>query len=350
MNLTNNRTQPADEPTPSVSSRLHCRFCQGWAALSSAAGGSLGSFDEGSPSALAQPSRRLFGRALLAGGVAATAAALPGTGRAQGVAQDVGKTSAFAKLVSADQIEQAAGKQYAQMIAEARSKKALGPDGHPQVQRLRAIAQRIIPHSQPWNPRAARWRWEINLLGSPQLNAFCMPGGKIAFYSGILQQLQLDDDEVASIMGHEAAHALREHARERMGKSSATSIGLSLGAQLLGLGALGDAAANMGTQLLTLKFSRDDETEADLVGMELAARAGYDPEAGVRLWQKMQQASKGAPPQWMSTHPSSGSRINEIRDKLPKVQPLYAQADKPRERFEPMAAAKARSSEADGGR
>ena len=159
--------------------------------------------------------------------------------------------------------------------------------------------------------------------------------------ASILQQLQLDDEEVACIMGHEAAHALREHARERMGKSSATSIGLSLGAQLLGLGSLGDAAANLGTQLLTLKFSRDDETEADLVGMELAARAGYDPEAGVRLWQKMQQASKGAPPQWMSTHPSSGTRINEIRDKLPKVLPLYAQADKPRERFEPMAAAKA---------
>jgi predicted Zn-dependent protease len=238
--------------------------------------------------------------------------------------------------VSAEQIEAAAGKQYAQLLAEARRKGSLAPDDHPQVRRLRAISRRIEPQARPWNPRAAQWRWEVNLLGSKQLNAFCMPGGKIAFFSGILQQLQLDDAEVAAIMGHEAAHALREHARERIGKSSATSIGLSLGAQLLGLGSLGDAAANLGTQLLTLKFSRDDETEADLVGMELAARAGYDPAAGVTLWEKMQQASKGAPPQWMSTHPSSGSRIGEIREKLPKVQPLYAQADKPRERFAPM--------------
>jgi predicted Zn-dependent protease len=298
-------------------SRLHCRFCQAWSALSA--------------DAPAQPGRRLFGRALLAAGAAT---ALPAA--AQGVAKDVGNTSVFTKLVSAEQIEAAAGKQYAQLLAEARRKGSLAPDDHPQVRRLRAISRRIEPQARPWNPRAAQWRWEVNLLGSKQLNAFCMPGGKIAFFSGILQQLQLDDAEVAAIMGHEAAHALREHARERIGKSSATSIGLSLGAQLLGLGSLGDAAANLGTQLLTLKFSRDDETEADLVGMELAARAGYDPAAGVTLWEKMQQASKGAPPQWMSTHPSSGSRIGEIREKLPKVQPLYAQADKPRERFAPM--------------
>ncbi len=299
-------------------SRAHCRFCQAWSALSA--------------DAPARPERRLFGRALLAAGASA---ALPAA--AQGVAKDVGNTSVFTKLVSAEQIEAAAAKQYAQMMAEARSKGSLGPDDHPQVRRLRAIAQRIVPHARPWNPRTPQWRWEVNLLGSKQLNAFCMPGGKIAFFSGILQQLQLDDAEVAAIMGHEAAHALREHARERIGKSSATSIGLSLGAQLLGLGSLGDVAANLGTQLLTLKFSRDDETEADLVGMELAARAGYDPAAGVTLWEKMQQASKGAPPQWMSTHPSSSSRIGEIREKLPKVQPLYAAADKPRERFEPMA-------------
>lgn len=298
-------------------SRLNCRFCQAWSALSADA-----------PMA---PRRRLFGQALLATGLSS---ALPAA--AQGVAKDVGETSMFTQLVPAEQLEAAAGKQYAQMIDEARRKSTLGADNHPQVRRLRAIAQRIVPHARPWNPRAARWQWEVNLLLSKQLNAFCMPGGKIAFYSGILQQLQLEDAEVAAIMGHEAAHALREHARERIGKSSATSLGLSIGAQLLGLGSLGDAAANLGTKLLTLKFSRDDETEADLVGMELAARAGYDPAAGVTLWEKMQQASKGAPPQWMSTHPSSRSRIAEIREKLPKVQPLYVRADKPSERYAPM--------------
>jgi predicted Zn-dependent protease len=143
---------------------------------------------------------------------------------------------------------------------------------------------------------------------------------------------------VAAIMGHEAAHALREHARERIGKSSATSIGLSLGAQLLGLGSLGDAAANLGTQLLTLKFSRDDETEADIVGMDLAARAGYNPAAGVTLWQKMMGASKGKPPEFISTHPAGDTRIKDIQAKLPKVQPLYVKAAKPTQRYSPPAA------------
>lgn len=301
--------------------RYHCALCAALSSLSDAG-----------------TSRRGFHRALLAG---AAATALPASAQQDGVRGDVGKNSSFTKLVSADDLEAAAGKQYAQLLAQARQKNALAPDSHPQVVRLRAIAQRMVPHANAWNSRAKNWRWEVNLLGSSELNAFCMPGGKIAFYSGILSKLQLDDDEVATIMGHEIAHALREHARERIGKSSATGLGLSLGAQLLGLGSLGDAAANLGTQLLTMKFSRDDESEADLVGMELAARSGYDPEAGVRLWQKMAEASKGAPPQWLSTHPSGGSRISDIRANLPKVQPLYARAEKPPKRYEPMARAKA---------
>jgi predicted Zn-dependent protease len=169
----------------------------------------------------------------------------------------------------------------------------------------------------------------VQLFGSAQVNAFCMPGGKIAFYWGILSKLQLSDDEVAMIMGHEVAHALREHARERMGKQAATRLGANVVSSLLGLGQLGDLAVGMGAQLLTLKFSRDDETEADLVGLELAARAGYNPEAGVTLWQKMLQANKGAPPEFMSTHPAGDSRIQDIQKVLPKVQPLYARSAKP---------------------
>ncbi len=185
-----------------------------------------------------------------------------------------------------------------------------------------------------WNKRATQWQWEVIVLNSKELNAFCMPGGKIAFYTGILEQLQLTDDEVAMVMGHEIAHALREHARERMGKTSATKLGANLISGLLGLGSTGDALLNMGGQLLTLKFSRENESEADLVGMELAARAGYDPRAGVSLWQKMSAASKGAPPQWMSTHPSGSSRIQEIQASLPKVMPLYDRAAKPTQRFD----------------
>lgn len=236
---------------------------------------------------------------------------------------EVGGTSKFAKLVPAADVESGAQQQYAQMLQQAAQKKALAPATYPQLMRLRGIAAKIIPHSYEWNPRAAQWKWEVNLIGSNQVNAFCMPGGKIAFYTGILDQLKLTDDEIAMVMGHEIAHALREHARERMGKQAATNVGANLLSSLLGLGQVGQAVTGYGAQLLTLKFSREDESEADLVGLELAARAGYDPRAGVTLWQKMAAASKGAPPQWLSTHPAGDTRIHDIEANLPKVMPLY---------------------------
>ena len=244
---------------------------------------------------------------------------------------EVGSTSKFAKLVPAGEVENSAQVQYGQMMKQADEKEALAGDDHPQVIRLRAIANKIIPFSYEWNPRARDWKWEVNLLGSMQINAFCMPGGKIAFYSGILTKLELTDDEVAMVMGHEIAHALREHARERMGKSMATNglsrLGGALIAGFLGIDArVTDAVAQQGAQLLSLKFSREDESEADLVGMELAARAGYNPRAGVSLWQKMSAANKGAPPQWLSTHPSGNTRIKDIEANLPKVNPLYERA------------------------
>ncbi len=275
--------------------------------------------------------RRRFGVALAAGLFSHLLAA-PVLAR-EGV--DVGPKSGFTKFVSAEQIERAAAQQYVQLERDAQQKRALAPDNHPQVLRLRAIAKRIIPFTEEWNPRAREWQWEVNLIGSQQINAFCMPGGKIAFFHGILAQLQLNDDEVAMIMGHEMAHALREHARERIGKNMATRGGLEIGAAILGLGGLGRAAADMGGQLLQLKFGREDETEADLVGMELAARAGYNPAAGVSLWNKMGAASKGAPPAFLSTHPTGPTRIRDIEASLPKVQPLYARAPRPEQRFAP---------------
>jgi predicted Zn-dependent protease len=256
-------------------------------------------------------------------------ATLPQAWAREGV--EVGKTSAFTKLVPAEDVEHSAAQQYGQMLNQANSKKALASREHPQVQRLRAIARRIIPLALAWNPRAKDWKWEVNLIGSSQVNAFCMPGGKIAFFTGILDKLQLSDDEVAMVMGHEIAHALREHARERMGKSVVTNgaarIGGALVAGIFGIDPrLTDGVARGGANLLTLEFSREDESEADLVGMELAARAGFDPRAGVSLWQKMSAASKGAPPQWLSTHPSGKARIAEIEKNLPKVMPLYERA------------------------
>ncbi|MBK1684148.1 M48 family metallopeptidase [Rhodoferax fermentans] len=266
-------------------------------------------------------------RRLLLQGAALTLA-VPGAGLQQALAEgvDVGRNSVFTKLVPAETIEKSAAQQYAQMLQQAAAQNALAGKDNPQLRRLRSMAQKIIPHALGWNPRAANWRWEVNLIGSKQINAFCMPGGKIAFYTGILDQLKLTDDEAAMVMGHEIAHALREHARERMGKNAATGIGATLLSQVLGLGELGQTVTNYGAQLLTLQFSRSDESEADLVGMELAARSGFDPRAGVSLWQKMAVANKGAPPQWLSTHPAGTTRIADIEANLPKVLPLYSRA------------------------
>ena len=269
--------------------------------------------------------RRLGGGLLLGAGLLAAGPAL---------AQDAEcRRSQFAKVVSADEIEQAAAQQYRQMLQQAASQRALAPASHEQVQRLRYIAQRIIPFTTSCNDRARGWKWEVNLIGSNELNAFCMPGGKIAFYMGILSKLKLDDDEVAMIMGHEVAHALLEHARERTGKTVATRGLIELGSALFGLGGLGRGVADLGGQLLTLRFSRDDESEADALGLVLAAKAGYRPDAGVSLWQKMLAANKGAPPQWLSTHPSGDSRIRDIESRLPRLNPVYQAADKPERRF-----------------
>jgi predicted Zn-dependent protease len=235
---------------------------------------------------------------------------------------NVGRPSSLRKLVPAESLEKAAATQYLQLKQEAAGKKSLAPDSHPQLQRLRAIAARLVPHAGRFNPRAEQWKWEVNLIASPQINAFCMPGGKIAFYTGILDQLKLTDDEVAAVMGHEMAHALREHARERVAKTELTQLGASLLGEFLGGGRYTDAFA-IGGNLLTLKFSRDDESESDIIGLELSARAGFDPRAGVTLWEKMAAANKGAPPQWLSTHPSGNNRIAEMRRNLPAVMPIY---------------------------
>lgn len=240
---------------------------------------------------------------------------------------DVGAPSRMRGLVPADEIEAAASQQYAQMMAQAKQQGALAPANHPQLQRLRQIATRLIPHSLRWNDRARGWRWEVNLIGSKQINAFCMPGGKIAVFSGLLDQLRLTDDEAAMVVGHEIAHAVREHARARIAKEQGTGALLSLGAQLFGLGQLGDVAASIGTQLLTLRFSRDDEIEADLVGLEMGARGAYAPEASVSLWEKMGRASGGNQgPAFLSTHPSGPDRLARLRENVPRVRGLYQQA------------------------
>jgi predicted Zn-dependent protease len=230
-------------------------------------------------------------------------------------------------LLPASTVERTSATQYAQLMREAAQKNALNADRR-QVERLRNIARALIPHSARFNKEAEKWRWEVNLLSSKQVNAFCMPGGKIAFFTGILTHLQLDDDEVAVIMGHEIAHALLEHGRARMSEQVAKNVGISIAAAVFNLSNISASLLSNAADLaLTLPHSRGHETDADLAGMELAARAGYDPRAALRVWQKMdayaKKAGSGQPPQFLSTHPSHGTRIKDINAALPKVLPLY---------------------------
>jgi len=251
-------------------------------------------------------------------------AANPRSGPSDGVR--VNDSAGLKNMVPASQLEQTAARQYGDMKVAAGKKNALAPENSPELLRLRAIAKQILPHASIWNPDAQNWKWEINLFVSDEVNAFCMPGGKIAFYTGILEKLKLNDDEVATVMGHEIAHALSEHARDRLAKEQIGNLGANVLSQALGLGSLGSQAINQGVQIIGLSFSRADEKDADLVGMDLAARAGYDPRAGISLWQKMGQLSKDRPAEWLSTHPSGDSRIYEIQRNLSDVLPLYAKA------------------------
>jgi len=230
-------------------------------------------------------------------------------------------------LLPASTVENSAAQQYGQLMRAAQQKNALNRDPR-QLDRLHRIARQLVPHATRFNKQAQKWTWEVNLISSKSVNAFCMPGGKIAFFTGILDSLQLTDDEVASIMGHEIGHALLEHGRARMSEQLLKNIGISAAAMMLNLGQVSaELLAQAANLAVSLPYARRQETDADLVGLELAARAGYDPRAAVAVWQKMskhaQGAGRGQPPQFLSTHPSHQNRIKEIQAALPKVMPLY---------------------------
>lgn len=228
-----------------------------------------------------------------------------------------------------EQVNEQARLQYVEMMGQAQKQGVLAAANDPQLKRLRAIAQRLIPFATRWNPAAAQWQWQVNLIKSQEVNAFCMPGGRIGFYSGIIDKLQLNDDEIAAVMGHEVAHALREHGRSRMGKSALTSIGARvtglLASSILGVdpNITGTVANTLG-QGLVLKFSRDEERESDLVGLDIAARAGYDPRAGIALWRKMAALNERTPLELLSTHPSGTTRIKDMEQNMHLLLPVYA--------------------------
>jgi predicted Zn-dependent protease len=263
------------------------------------------------------------GIALLAG-VAADVPATAQSGKDDEGGVKVGRPSVIRNLVSAAKLEQAAQQQYGQLRSQAVSRNSLVPTDDAQSKRVDRIARDLLPHTHKWNPRAKDWRWEVILVKTPTINALCMPGGKIAVFTGILDTLKLTDDELAMVLGHEMAHALREHARARAAKTTLTNVGTLAVGLVIG-GNVGELARH-GGGLLSLKFNRDDEKDADLIGMEIAARAGYNPEAGISLWEKMGQIAPNARPPWLSTHPTEADRMKRMRDALKDVAGLYERA------------------------
>lgn len=235
--------------------------------------------------------------------------------------------SQFMLLPSAS-VDKMSAQAYTQTLKEAETKKTLNAD-KAQVERVRAISNRLIAQVGVFRPDATKWNWEVNVEKNDQLNAYCMPGGKIMVFSGMMDKLKATDDELGAVIGHEISHALREHGRERMSQAYVQQFGLQALASLV-TGSAGGAAvqaAGMGSQLFfALPNGREQEREADRMGLELAARAGFNPDAAVTLWQKMTANSKGAPPEFLSTHPASESRIAELKALAPKVRPLYEAA------------------------
>jgi predicted Zn-dependent protease len=226
-------------------------------------------------------------------------------------------------LVSEEQAQASSAEAYANTIDKATKTGKMSTDVALN-NRVKRITDRLIAEAKLMYPPSKDWKWSVVVLDEPKLNAWCMPGGKMAIYTGIIQKLALTDDEIAQIMGHEIAHALLGHGRERMSRAMAMQGGLILGSivaerDLTGFAPIADIA-------LTLPNSRTGESEADRYGVELAARAGYDPRAAVRLWEKMAKAGGSGMPEFLSTHPSPDNRIQVLNDLVPKMMPIYEKA------------------------
>jgi predicted Zn-dependent protease len=228
--------------------------------------------------------------------------------------------------VSSEQVNAGSEKAYGQMMAQAQQKGALDRDPA-QVARIKTIVGRLIPQTKVFRDDAGKWPWEAHVISLDEVNAWCMPHGKMAIYTGLINKLQATDDELAAVMGHEIAHALREHSREQMSQQAITQTAIGLGGALLGIGDMGQSLAGMVANVtLELPKSRTAETEADRIGVELAARAGYNPQAAISLWQKMEKLGGSQPPKWLATHPPHADRIADLQNQAQKVMPLYQQA------------------------
>ena len=224
-----------------------------------------------------------------------------------------------------------AAKNYSQVVSKASSQGAVDNTSATAI-RVKRVFNRMKPYAVHANTTGVPFDWQITVIRSPQLNAWAMPGGKMAFYTGIVEQLKLTDSEIAAIMGHEMTHALSEHSKKDAGQKILTSLALQLGgAQLQAKTGLNDDALGLISDFgIDKPFSRSQESQADAGGLRLMAQAGYNPESAVVVWEKMEAANgrSNTMATLMSTHPNSGQRIAKIQALLPEVMPVYRAAAK----------------------
>ena len=231
-------------------------------------------------------------------------------------------------LVSESEAIDASKQAYTQTLAPLQKQGKVNSDAALKA-RVDAITARLVAQAILYRPETASWDWQVAVIDDPNtLNAWCMAGGRMAIYTGIIQKLHLTDDEIGQVMGHEIAHALAKHTAERMSVAVAQQAGLSVAGALLGGGATGQAALQ-GAAIATtvgvqLPNSRTQEAEADRIGIELAAKAGYDPHAAPKLWQKMLDATgTRGQSDWLSTHPASEKRLQSLAALIPQMMPYY---------------------------
>nr|WP_244220942.1 M48 family metallopeptidase [Paraburkholderia aromaticivorans] len=234
----------------------------------------------------------------------------------------------FRNLIPSPMLEAQAAEEFNQIAYGAEHANRLYGDADAHVTRVRSIVDKLIPYSLKWNERAKNWKWDVAVVRSPDIRMYCLPGGKIVVYGGLLDRARLNDNELGMLIGHEIAHALREHARERLGQLQASQLDSSgTIPQLFGLADLGAAPLGIGSRLLEMKYENTDETEADVIGSDIASRAGFDPRAAVTLWDKLAQATRGNRDQgFIYVHPYTPARRQDIIKRLPDMLPLYAKA------------------------
>jgi predicted Zn-dependent protease len=219
---------------------------------------------------------------------------------------------------------------YAQMMGQLGKKKQIEGDSA-RAHKVRDITDRLVAQAIKLRPDSAGWNWEVQLIDDPKtVNAFCMAGGKMAIYTGMWDKLKATDEEIAMVMGHEISHALAGHTQERMSVAMTSSVVAQAAAIALSSSESTRGLAMTGTQLaavyaVQMPNSRTSESEADAIGLEIAARAGYDPKAAVTLWEKMGKLG-GSPPEFLSTHPSPENRAAHLKELGAKVQPYYLEA------------------------